>query len=449
MARLDAASGLVRRIAGPARVGPASAHELGFGLRLALGPLLALGLGGCAQEAPIPARDANPAHIVVVAGPPSERVAAGRARLGVGWSPDVEVDTEDRVHVVWTDADRGDVLYAMAPPGSATPGPPELVEGAGAAGAFVRLALGPGSVPVVSFHRQDIHTLQVAHRPSDLAALAAAGSRVEVPPPPGKKAPLGPRWSVEDVAYGRDVGAGSALVVDNHGRPHLLFNARGTHVRLARRPHDAPAFGANASGRWETAEVATGSGQTPDARNALLVLEDGTEIAAFCDHQVVASRLRVAVRAAGQMGFASLPVAPMRDGFVGLSSALWPRADGRIDIAFTDASDRALRVRALRPTATTSEDALLARHVSGHAVMQRARDGTLWVLGPSSAQDGTGARELVLLEHPGGDPARARRTVLARGVSERMWIDLALRADGRPVSVWFDDELKSLKLHAP
>jgi hypothetical protein len=70
-------------------------------------------------------KEAEAGSIVVVAGPPAERVQAGEAKRGVGWYPDVEVDGDGRVHVAWTDADVGDVLYAVSPAGATTLGEPE------------------------------------------------------------------------------------------------------------------------------------------------------------------------------------------------------------------------------------------------------------------------------------------------------------------------------------
>lgn len=419
---------------------------------------LACTTSACASEAPPPAQDAAPSTVILVATPAPEPVAAGQVRRGVGWYPDVEVDALDRVHVAYTDADTGDVLYAVAPPGSATPGLPEVIQSAGAAGAFVRLALAPGGAPVVSFHHQGDHTLRVAHRPSDLGTLHAgggAGAQLPRAAPAADAAATGtkpttPRWDIEDVAFGRDAGAGSALVLDARGRPHLLFSARGDRVRLARRPNDVPAFGPTARGRWHIVEVAEGPGQAPHVRHALHLRQDGSAVAAFCDFQVVHSVLRLAVEQPGRgpfLGTRATTHPPA--GHEGTSVALLPRDDGQIDVVFPDLRAGVLLRGLFDPSAPgplTSVSRIAPE--DGPRVVQRAADGTLWALGRSATR-GTQPSGLYLLELPGGIADRARRVLLEQGDGDNAWMDLALRPDGRPVAVWFSDETRGLKLYAP
>src|SRR3990170_2630030 len=113
--------------------------------------VLAVAALGCRREQPVPTQEPAAGTVTVVAAPPPERVAAGEAKRGVGWYPNVAVDDADRVHLAYT----------------------------GAAGGFVRLALAPGGVPVVSLYHQGEHTLKVAHRPRDAAAMKVAGAVVD------------------------------------------------------------------------------------------------------------------------------------------------------------------------------------------------------------------------------------------------------------------------------
>jgi hypothetical protein len=39
--------------------------------------------------------------------------------------------------------------------------------------------------------------------------------------------------------------------------------------------------------------------------------------------------------------------------------------------------------------------------------------------------------------------------VLDKSTQDDAWIDLALRAGGRPVAVWFSEDGKALKMYAP
>jgi hypothetical protein len=408
--------------------------------------------GACTRDQPVPTRDPAQGTIVLVAGPPLERISAGEARRGVGWYPDVEVDAEDRVHVAWTDADVGDVMYAVSPAGASTPGEPEPVETQGAAGAFVRLALTPGNQPVISYYHQGDHTLRVAHRPADVGAMKAAGADVDVTPPPAAAAhPLAKGWVGEDIAFGDDAGAGSSLVVDKHGRPHLLYGVKGDRVRYARRPENVPAFGAAGVGTWEKVDVDTRSGQSPTLINSLLVLDDGTAVASYCDFQVVMGHLRLAVRPPGVPLFA---VTSAREepkaGFDGTSNALLPRKDGKLDVASVVLGENALLVGTFDPKAPS---ALVERRRVGPArgatVVKRGDDGTLWALERDPLEKGDHVPGLYLLEIPAGDPAQARAVLLEKTTADDPWIDLALRKDGRPVAVWFSEEAKGLKLYAP
>lgn len=413
-----------------------------------LGCLLAVA-PGCRREAPIPTQEPAASALSVVAAPSPERVAAGEAKRGVGWYPNVAVDEADRVHLVWTDADVGDVLYAVSPAGAVQPGPPEPVEVQGAAGGFTKLALAPGGRPVISLYHQGDHTLKVAHRPSDAAAMKAAGAVVDDAPPPAPAFQQGAAgWALEEIAFGDEAGAESALTVDAQGRAHLIYTTGGDRLRYARRPADVPAFGAGGVGHWEKIDVDK-VGPSPLVKADLRVLDDGTVVASYCDWQVVMSHWRLAVRKPGQTSFVvTAAYEEAKPGFDGTSSALWRGKDGKVDAVAVRVDDQALTMAPFDPSAPAPfADRVRLTRARGPSVMRRAPDGTVWLL-TRDAHD-PDLPGLFLVELPQGDASKARRTVLDKSTQDDAWIDLALRAGGRPVAVWFSEDGKALKMYAP
>lgn len=389
--------------------------------------LVAAAVAGCEEEPLVPVIDVPASAIVVVAQSGEDQGPGDKPPsppLGTGWYANVEVDAQDRIHVAWTNGDRGDVKYAATAPGASTPQSSEIVDGEGAAGAYLRLALAPDGTPVLAYHHQDRHELRLAHR-----------------------GPGG--WRVEDVAFGDQVGMGGSLVVDRAGRPHLLYYVKGDRLRYARRPEGLPGFGGAGAGIFEKIDVDTAVGAAANVATDLIVDDDDTVVASYCDRGVVDAHLKLAVRPRGRGPFRVL--AATRGRVVeGATSTLLPGREGRFDVASVSTTDEALYVfsfDAARPAAPT-ERALLVRRV-GPSVVRRAVDGTLWVLARARAAPDRGEEAgLVLYELPAGDAARMRRRVLERGDAPDAWFDLALRKDGRPVAAWASLD-KSLKLYAP
>jgi hypothetical protein len=354
------------------------------------------------------------------------------------------------VHIAWTDADVGDVWYAVSPAGAATLGEPELVESSGAAGAFVRLALAPGGIPIISSYNQSDHTLRVAHRPADEDAMKAAAAVIDdVDAAATSASPLATGWVGEDVAFGDDAGAGSALAVDGAGRVHLAYGVAGTRMRYARRPAAAPAFGAAGTGHWEKIDIDAASGQSPTVKNDILVLRDGTVVVSYCDWQVAMAHLKVAVRASLDARFTvQLARERAKPGIDGPSNALLPRNDGLIDVAAVRLDDGQLLVGAFDPKAPAP---LVSRKpvvpARGPASMARADDGTLWALTRDAVEKTGHVRGLYLFALSPQEGASG--VLLEPGSADDPWIDLALRPDGKPVAVWFSEDAKGLKLYAP
>ena len=359
------------------------------------------------------------------------------------------------MHVAWTDADIGDVLYAVSPAGAITLGEPEPVETEGAAGAFVRLALAPGGAPVVSTFNQSDHTLRVAHRPSDEAAMKAAGAAIDDEAAPAAAThPLAKGWVGEDIAFGDDAGAGSALAIDKEGRVHLAYGVGGMRMRYARRPASASAFGVNGTGHWEKIDIDPKSGQSPAVKNDIALLDDGTVVVSYCDWQVAMAHLRIAVRLPGAVSFTSQTAREqLKPGIDGPSNALLSRADGKLDVAAVRLDDASLVIGTFDPRAPAP---LLDRNpitpARGPAAVMRASDGTIWVLVRDPIEKRDRVPGLYLVQIPpvvAGEASKASRVLLEKGTADDPWIDLALRSDGKPIAVWFSEDAKGLKLYAP
>ncbi len=412
--------------------------------------LCATGLA-CSRELPLPQVDAVTDAFATIAAPPSERVAAGDAKRGVGWYPNVRVDAQDRVHFAWTDADVGDVYYAVSAPNASTPQHVELVDAQGAAGGYVRLALAPGGTPIISYVHQDERTLRVAHRPADVATMGAAGAQVDLAPLDATQAQARAKgWVTEEVAFGDEIGTAATLHVDAAGRPHVLYYARGDRLRYAGRPADRPAFGAGGVGHWERQDVDDNAGQSPILRTALSTLPDGTVVAAYANWQVVHSHLRLAARPPGAKTFTvSAAVQPARAGIEGAWVGLFVDGDA-MTVLSTRMDDGAVwlgQTSAHAPAPIEDRTKLAPAH--GATAFARGAGGTWWMLTRDPQPLGDGAAGLYLVEVRSGDPKQARRTLLERGTQDDPWLDVAVRANGAPVAVWFSEDSKSLRSYAP
>lgn len=398
-------------------------------MRLLVVVFVAVGLAACEEEPVVPVLDVPASSIVVVAqagedAPPDEKPSTS---LGTGWYANVEVDDLDRIHLAWTNADRGDVKYAVTAPGAATPQGSEIVDGEGAVGAYLRLALAPDGTPALSYYHQDKNELRLAHR--------------------------GPEgWKIEDVAYGDQAGLAGALVVDRRGRPHLLYYVKGDRLRYARRPEGLPGFGGAGVGLFEKLDVDASAGGAARITTDLFVYDDDTVVASYCDYGVVDAVHKLAVRPKGQGAFRAFDASPKR-AVEGMSSTILRGADGRVDVATVSATKHQLLLFPLdlaNPAPPPDDARRLLLRRAGSSVVRRAPDGTLFVL--TRARPDAARREdaaLTLYELPGGDASRARRWILERGDAGEPWFDLALRKNGRPVAAWASTETKGLKLYAP
>lgn len=439
----------------------------------ALSPLLlatlVIAAAGCKRPMTLPTTEVPPAQVRTVADvPPDRQPAEGQTRvLGNGWYANVEVDAHDRLHLAWTDADLGDVMYAVTDGAAVAPSAPlalepQVVEHKGAVGSYLRLALAPGDVPVLSYYDQDERTLRLAHRPADLAAMAAAGARlgdkvtrkptqVRVPgekPPPPPETGMGEGWHGEEVAFGDNAGLAGDLDVDDEGVPHLIYYTKNERLRYATRPEGTAAFGESVLGVFDKQDIDDRAGGSYTMSTDVIVT-DGVVVASYCHWNYVDSQLKLAVKPKGATTFQVVEASPLQRLVDGWHSTLVPREDGTVDVlSVATGEGKLLRgtldVNALAPL----RDRVTVLDRPGATVVRRAPDGTLWILtrllGLLSLDEKPGVS---LIEVPGGDPAKARRFLLEEGLGRDPWIDLALKSDGTPVAVWTSRETLSMRLY--
>lgn len=422
---------------------------------------------GCKRPIVLPTEEVPESAVTRLARTPAERKPSpGQTRvLGTGWYANVEVDNGGTVHVAWTDADLGDVLYTTVPAGKTEAEVPEPVEVKGAVGSYLRLALAPGDVPVLSYYHQDRRMLRLAHRPADLARLKEQGGALDTPaqeterhtvlvpgekPPPDPSDGMGEGWHGEDVAFGDNVGMAGGLVVDKEGRAHLTYYTKNERFRYARRPKDKDAFGPHVAGIFDKLDVDERAGGSYTMSTDLAVLGDGTAVVSYCHWNYIDSQLRLGVLAPSASSFTIVEAAPMLRMVDGWHSTLLPK-EGSLEVFSVATGEMKLFSGPFdpkTPAPLAARDVLMER--PGPAVVRRGPDGTLWVLTRGQGYRTLGEEPGVwLVEVPGGDPAKARRLLLERGLSRDPWIDLAIRPDGRPVAVWTSRETQSMKMYAP
>lgn len=425
---------------------------------------LVIAAGACKRPVTLPTTEVPAAKIHTVADvPPDREPAEGQTRvLGNGWYANVEVDAQDRLHLAWTDADLGDVMYAVTEPGAVEPAAAVVVEHQGAVGSYLRLDLAPGDAPVLAYYDQDDRTLRVAHRPADLPRMAAAGARLgekatshevrvlvpgeRAPPPP--ETGMGEGWHGEEVAYGDNAGLAGSLYVDDEGVPHLIYYTKNERLRYATRPRGVAAFGENVLGVWHKENVDENAGGSY-TMSTDVVVADGAVIASYCHWNYVDSQLKIAIKPKDADAFRVVEASPLLRMVDGWHSTLLPAADGKVDV-FSVANGEAKLLHGVLDLAAPGplEDRATVVDRPGPTVVRRAPDGTLWVLtralGMPNLDEEAGVS---LIELPGGDTSKVRRYLLEAGVGRDPWIDLALLSDGTPVAVWTSRETLSMKLY--
>jgi hypothetical protein len=398
-------------------------------------------LVGCPTPPSVPTAEAAPGAMMAISMPSASAVR------GVGWYPNVEVDSNDRIHVAFVDADAGDVHYRVTEPSGIELGPDVVVESKGAVGHYLRMAVAPGGAPVLSYGHQDDKSLHLAHRPADVAAMSAAGAVVDPSPLPtlpsriveNRPAQADNGFVIEELVFADDAGRGSSLAIGTDGRPHVLYYTN-EMIRLARRPADVPAFGPAALGHWEKFDVdrARASPRTQTD----LKLAGGVAWMSYCDDAITDGRLRVARLDAGTTSVTVLPVVDAGKSIDHQGSISTVLATEPLAVASWQAADARVDVLVDGPKGLSGVP--LLRGAVGPAVARRSSTSD-FVLYRTDGDDAG----LYLMQSPRNDPTLAKRTRLGRVRQGDGWLDLAIRSDGRPVAVWFDGTTKSAWMYAP
>jgi hypothetical protein len=392
-------------------------------------------LVACEKTTTTNAVDAAPGTVSVVARAPDGRLPENSLR-GVGWYPNVEVDDDNRLHVAYVDADIGSVLYAASAPGASTLEPAIVVDDEGAVGAYLRLSLSQG-VPVFLYGHQNEKSLRLTTKETDWKSMQAAGIVIDTRAlSPASKARLHTGFVFEELAFVDDAGRGASLTIAPDGRPFVLYYAKDI-VRLARRPSDAPAFGASALGHWEKLDV-NRARATPRVQTDLRFV--GTRLwMSHCDDAVTDARLFVhhldanatdAVAHAQELGRSidhdgCLSHIHVDNGNVRVSS--WHPGEERLEIVDGETGARTKLTDVKQP-----------------AIARRGKT-SWWVL--MRVEGDVGGLQLVEINDR--DPSLQKRVQLERSHPTDAWMDLELRPDGRPVAVWFSPTDKVLRMYAP
>ena len=441
---------------------------------------------GCERAIMMPTETIEERQRGTVVKTPADRTPVeGQTRiLGTGWYANVEVDSQDRLHFAWVDADLGDVLYAVTDPGGTEAGPPQPVEVRGAVGSYLQLALGKGDTPVLIYYHQDSQSLRMAHREADLQVMKAAGADVawspaSAPKPTAKtgaqakgaktagKSPnevgsgkdavrkditkrMGDGWIGETITIGDNVGMASRLRIDASGRPHLIYRTKKEKLHYARRPSQLPAFGDGTMGKFEISVVDTNAGASYTMTSDLLVLQDQSLMISYCHWNYVDSSLKLAHLPAGKDSFSVLKL-PMSKQVDGWHSGLLQNRDGSIAVYSVATGDQKMYQFDLdlkKYEVPTQRQVIMER--PGASIIKRSSDGTVWILTRGQGIESLGEKSGVwLIEIPKGDQSKIRRKMLELGAASDPWIDLALRQDGRPVAVWTAPDQKSMRIYAP
>jgi len=442
------------------------AHRTGIAVAL-LTSLLGGGCDGCGVRATPPTSEPSPAAISIVDSPrvleDGADVVSG-PRRGMGWYPNIEADEQGRLHLAWVDADAGDVRYAVtAPGGSHLAEPAVTIDALGAVGSFLRLALGPGGTPLLTYARQDTAIFRFAWRPLDRAVMRAAGGAVDAdgvfPELPTTTTTGGPVQLLEgfigeEVGYGEQVGRGSSLTADKEGRVAIAYYSADDRLRLARRPADVAAFSVDSTGVFEKRDLDNWARGSIRVVADTVVLDDGTVVVAYAHDVATDARLRVAVLPPGGK---PVQIEDLRGPTVtldGLTSRLVPRAGGGIvDVVAHDKTAGAVVLRSVDikagawlPNRTRLVD------VDGVAVTVPRPEGGWYTL---ARVPGEGVFLYVIdagvVADDGSPTAGETRRIRLDGSSMQTdnWLDVVARKDGRPAAVWFSTAEAVLKLYAP
>ena len=413
----------------------------------------------------MPQTEVDPALVITIAETPKDRKPSpGQSVvLGNGWYANVEVDSQDRVHLAWTDADIGNVMYAVSPPGKLAPLSITTVESEGAVGSHLLLALAPGDVPMLLYYHQDRKMLRLAYRQTDLEILKSRGvavsdkkvfkpgESVEVPGVKSRNgvAGMSPGWLGEDVAHGQEAGRAGAFFIDERGRPHVAYYGAKERFRYMRRPAELAAFGEAAIGIWEKFTVDEKAGGSHTMSTSMHVDGKGNVLLSYANWNFLDSQVKLARLQEGQDTFSNEAIERMQSRVDGWHSDLIKNNDGSFSLySVATGDEKVYRVPVRNGKAIIAERSVMMDR-PGHATIKRSGKD-LFILTRGTGLDSIGEIPGVwLVTVPNENAKNASRIILEKSPAADAWFDLAVRANGKPVAVWSSRVTKSVKLYAP
>ncbi len=461
---------------------------------------------GCAAPDSIASRRADSSHVYKVVGlEQNAQPAPGNDQVyGTGWYPNIEVDDTGGIHLAWTNAEYGDVMYARWDPEAHRTRDVQVVEREGAAGSFLKLALGPKGEPILAYYNQTTHQLRLAHRPKDwrTKALESKLDKVEnesvdfeiqqrgnaqkketrqlskkssntskVKKAKGKPSgtnavesfleaqknarevksdhepPMGEGWLGENVAYGEFVGIGTSLVIDSEGSPHILFYhpdaKHGDRLRYARRHRNMEGFSEEHLGRFKVLTLDEDLGASHKIQTGFWVGSDEV-IASYAAWQGINIELRLAI--VDLKSDSVQVIEPKRkkevDGYTSTLSV----HDNTIDVYSVVSGASALahfQLNRENPVIPMERKTLLSR--PGPTSITRLAKGETFILTWGHGDTRNEGPGLWLLKSTSYN-APLEKVVLDEGKLEEPWLDTASR-DGVLWAVWTSPDMHSMKLY--
>lgn len=361
---------------------------------------------------------------------------SGGVEGDTGWWPSLAIDKQDRPHLSYCDAHRGDLRYATK---QNRTWKTEMVVSKGAVGKYTALAVDSKGTVGIAFYDQDIKYLRYAWRTADPDAAAAAVRAAEKAEQiePGENG-----WLTERVAWGLEIGMAAELRFDGEDVPHLFYYIPSGRLAHAFKPH---------GGEW-TKEVVSEAVGSFTVRIDPVIRPDGIWLS-FIHWTFKDIILRLAKPSATPRAVSEDPLAPSpkfdieditEEKGPGWRSQLIFYED-ELQIVYTLSREPQIRLGHRGPDGWESR--LLLPGVANFAA-RLAKDGDL-VVAYEDVHRGTAGKGIVrLLRLPLGDPkAVPTRYHFDPDGPTGAYLALALSSEGKPLIAYYAGDIRGLKVY--